>query len=84
VIRELAEELGIAARIDRELMRYEYQYPGRPRIRLIFYRVADFDGDPRNLDFEQLRWEHPERLSGYDFLEGDQQFIAGQFPAPPT
>jgi 8-oxo-dGTP diphosphatase len=82
VIRELAEELGIAARVDRELMRYEYQYPGRSRILLIFYRVVDFDGDPRNLDFEQLRWEHPDRLSDYDFLEGDREFIvAGPRPA---
>jgi 8-oxo-dGTP diphosphatase len=76
VIRELQEELGIAARIDRELMRYEYQYPGRSRILLIFYRVVDFDGAPRNLDFEQIRWEHPGRLNDYDFLEGDREFIA--------
>jgi 8-oxo-dGTP diphosphatase len=76
VIRELQEELGIAARIDRELLRYEYVYPGRSRILLIFYRVVDFDGAPRNLDFEQIRWEHPERLSDYDFLEGDTEFIA--------
>ncbi len=76
VIRELQEELGIATRIDRELMRYEYQYPGRSRILLIFYRVVDFDGTPRNLDFEQIRWEHPDRLNDYDFLEGDREFIA--------
>lgn len=76
VIRELNEELGITARIDRELMRYEYQYPGRSRILLIFYRVVDFDGAPRNLDFEEIRWEQPGRLGSYDFLEGDTDFIA--------
>jgi 8-oxo-dGTP diphosphatase len=76
VIRELEEELGIAARIDRELMRYEYQYPGRSRILLIFYRVADFEGSPRNLDFEEIRWERLDRLVDYDFLEGDAGFIA--------
>ena len=75
-IRELQEELGIAARIDRELLRYEYEYPGRGRILLIFYRVVDFDGAPQNLDFEQFRWEAPERLGDYDFLEGDREFIA--------
>jgi hypothetical protein len=57
-------------------MRYEYQYPGRSRILLIFYRVVGFDGDPGNLDFEQIRWEYPDRLGSYDFLEGDTQFIA--------
>jgi 8-oxo-dGTP diphosphatase len=82
LIRELQEELGIQARIDRELMRYEYQYPGRSRILLIFYRVVDFEGEPRNLDFDQIRWELPELLREYDFLEGDAQFV-GQVPNLP-
>ena len=80
LIRELQEELGIHARIDRELMRYEYQYPGRSRILLIFYRVVDFEGEPQNLDFDQIRWERPERLRDYDFLEGDTQFLVEQVP----
>jgi 8-oxo-dGTP diphosphatase len=82
LIRELQEELGIQARIDRELMRYEYQYPGRSRILLIFYRVVDFEGDPQNLDFDQIRWELPELLREYDFLEGDALFV-GQVPDLP-
>jgi hypothetical protein len=56
-------------------MRYEFQYPGRPPILLIFHRIVDFDGEPENRGFEQIRWESPERLAGYDFLEGDAQFI---------
>jgi 8-oxo-dGTP diphosphatase len=80
LIRELQEELGIHARIDRELMRYEYQYPGRSRILLIFYRVLDFEGEPQNLDFDQIRWERPELLCNYDFLEGDTQFLVAQVP----
>ena len=38
--RELDEELGIQARVGPEIMRYEYQYPGRPPILLIFYSVT--------------------------------------------
>ena len=57
-------------------MRYQYQYPGRPPILLIFFRVLEFEGEPRNLDFEQILWELPARLRDYDFLEGDRQFIA--------
>jgi 8-oxo-dGTP diphosphatase len=83
LIRELQEELGVHARIDRELMRYEYQYPGRSRILLIFYRVVDFEGEPQNLDFDQIRWEQPERLRNYDFLEGDTQFLVEQVPDLP-
>jgi mutator protein MutT len=75
VLRELEEELGVQARIDHEIMRYEYQYPGRAPILLIFYRIADFTGEPRNFEFEQLRWERPQRLRDYDFLEGDVRFL---------
>ena len=75
VARELEEELAIHARVQGEIMRYEYQYPGRPPILLIFYRVTEFEGDPKNLDFEQIAWARRESLGDYDFLEGDAEFI---------
>ena len=74
-VRELEEELAMRARVDREILRYEYQYPEREPILLIFYRVTDFDGEPRNLEYAQIRWELKERLPAYDFLEGDADFI---------
>jgi len=75
VVRELQEELAIQAHIHGEIMRYEYQYPGRSPILLIFYRIVDFAGEPQNLQFQQIRWESPERLREYDFLEGDREFL---------
>jgi 8-oxo-dGTP diphosphatase len=83
-VRELMEELGIRACIAGEITRYEYQYPGRSRILLIFYRVVDFDGEPKNLDFEQINWVLPEQLRELDFLEGDVDFIRRNFNAPAT
>jgi mutator protein MutT len=77
VLRELTEELGIRARIAGEIMRYQYQYPGRSPILLIFYRVVDFDGEPQNLDFAQLQWVLARTLCDLDFLEGDLEFIRG-------
>jgi 8-oxo-dGTP diphosphatase len=74
--RELEEELGIRARVDAAIGGYEYQYPGRAPIRLLFYRVTEFEGEPKNLDFEQILWTPRSSLRGYDFLEGDAQFIA--------
>ena len=73
--RELEEELGIHAEIGPQLADYEYAYSGRPAIRLIFYRVTRFQGAMKNLAFEQIRWESPERLPDYDFLEGDVDFV---------
>ena len=75
-VRELREELGIEARVQSEITRYEYQYPGRSPILLVFLRVTEFEGEPRNLDFTEIRWEKPARLAEYDFLEGDRDFLA--------
>ena len=75
LVRELEEELGIQARVEGEISRYEYQYQDRWPILLIFYRVIDFSGEPKNLDFEQIVWAPRERLREYDFLEGDAAFI---------
>jgi len=75
VVRELEEELAIRARVEQEIMRYEYQYPGRTPIVLIFYRVVEFEGEPENLDFEQIAWVERGSLGDYDFLEGDVAFI---------
>ena len=73
--RELKEELNILASIGYEITRYEYQYQDRAPILLLFHRVSEFDGEPRNLAFEQIRWEAPERLPDYDFLDGDTEFV---------
>lgn len=73
--RELEEELGIRAEIGPEIADYEYAYPDRAPIRLIFYKVMKFAGQVENRVFEEIRWERHERLAQYDFLEGDLDFV---------
>jgi 8-oxo-dGTP diphosphatase len=73
--RELSEELAIAAEIGPEVTRYEYAYPGKKPILLIFYRVTKFVGEPRNQVFHEMTWDEPARLRDYDFLEGDIDFV---------
>ncbi len=73
--RELSEELGIRAEIVEEIARYEYRYPKRPPILLIFLRVGPFEGEPASLAFEQIRWEPRSRLNAYNFLDGDRDFV---------
>jgi len=75
LVRELREELGIDAAAGKEMARYEYAYPRRAPIQLVFCEVTEFSGEPRNLVFEQIHWEDPPRLSSYDFLEGDRRFL---------
>lgn len=73
--RELAEELGLAGVASEEIARYEFAYPGKNPILLIFLRVTRFRGKPRNLIFEDIRWAPPNRLDTFDFLEGDRDFL---------
>ena len=73
--RELSEELGIAAKPGRELMRYEFAYPGKNPILLIFIEVTEWTGNIENKIFESVVWERAEALPDYDFLEGDEPFL---------
>jgi 8-oxo-dGTP diphosphatase len=73
--RELEEELGLRDAAGQEITRYEFCYPGKNPILLIFFRVTSFVGEPRNLIFHEMRWEAPAQLAAFDFVEGDVQFI---------
>jgi 8-oxo-dGTP diphosphatase len=75
LVRELAEELAIRAAVGPEITRYEFQYAGNWPFMILFYRVTQFSGEPKNLDFEQILWVPRERLGDYDFLEGDAEFL---------
>ena len=73
--RELEEELCIQAHVGPEIIRYEYRYPRKNPILLIFHRIRDFKGEPQSSAFEQIKWETPQKLPDYDFLDGDVDFI---------
>lgn len=73
--RELREELHIDATIGEEIETYDFRYGNGPVTRLRFFHVTEFSGEPRNVDFAQIAWVDPQRLAGYDFLEGDVDFV---------
>ena len=73
--RELREELGIEAEIGPEIARYEFQYPRRSPVLLIFNRVTEWSGELQILAFEQIVWEERKALTAYDFLDGDVDFV---------
>lgn len=73
--RELREELAIEARIGDAIGQHEVRYGNGPVIRLHFFRVTEFTGEPVNTEFEQIVWARRDRLTEYDFLEGDIAFV---------
>jgi len=76
LIRELEEELGIEAEIGTENTRYEYTYPGKAPILLVFFHVERYQGKAWNkFGFESLVWEALSNFSRYRFLAGDLPLI---------
>lgn len=73
--RELREELAIEAIVGEEIERYDFAYGTNGTTRLYFFRVAEYTGEPKNLAFEQIAWEHPAKFRDYDFLDGDLRFL---------
>jgi 8-oxo-dGTP diphosphatase len=73
--RELEEELAIRVLVGQEIARYEYSYSGAAAILLIFHRVVEVEGEPRNLNFERIQWVTREQFGEFDFLEGDAAFL---------
>ena len=73
--RELEEELGIRKATGEEVLRYEYTYPDRGPVTLIFFRVRSWEGEPQHLNYSEMRWERPARLGDYAFVAGDQRFL---------
>jgi 8-oxo-dGTP diphosphatase len=75
--RELREELGIAARIGREIYRTQHRYAELSEpIELLFFSAAIESGEPQNLVFEQIAWRAPQSLPDLDFLPADRELIA--------
>jgi 8-oxo-dGTP diphosphatase len=74
LVRELREELGIDAQPDAEIMTLTHDYPDRI-VDLVLWR-ASFEGVPRGLDGQRLKWVDCESLGSERLLEADRPFIA--------
>ena len=80
VVRELREELGIDAIVDREFCRHECVYTSADShddgtFRVFYYLVHTFTGTPVNHAFEQIRWVSPVDLQQMDILEGNRKAV---------
>ncbi|MDE3165917.1 MAG: (deoxy)nucleoside triphosphate pyrophosphohydrolase [Acidobacteriota bacterium] len=78
-VRELEEELAIQVRGLTEITRYQFAYPGRNPIELVFFRITAWDREPSNVIFHNLEWAARADLPRYDFVEGDREFLQGLY-----
>ena len=73
--RELKEELAIEAGETKLLHRHIHAYSNGPNVALSFFHVIDYQGEIKNLVFEQITWCELARLAEFDFLEGDLPLV---------
>lgn len=73
--RELDEELGITARIGRQVARVRHKYRNGGAIDLQFFLVDEFQGSLENRIFNDMRWSPLPALVDYDFLAADLGLI---------
>ena len=83
--RELKEELDICAGAMKLFHRRIHAYPDGPDVALSFFHILDYQGEIKNLVFEQIAWSELASLLNFDFLDGDlplvRQLARGEFSA---
>ena len=72
--RELAEELGIVVRTAAPLTRFTHRYADRSVV-LDVWRVTEYDGMPRGLEGQPIRWAVPESLLEQGLLLADRPIV---------
>ncbi len=75
LVRELEEELGIAAKIGDEVARVRHRYRRGHCVQLQFFLVTEFEGEIENRIFRDVRWVRRDELADYDFLEADRGLV---------
>jgi 8-oxo-dGTP diphosphatase len=73
--RELLEELGITISLPRPLIRVRHAYPTR-EVLLDMWVVTRYQGEPRGLDGQALRWCSQEDLPAANLLPADKPIVA--------
>ena len=83
--RELAEELGVTVREAAFWRTAGHAYPERGiRVRLHFFHVTEFDGEPAAREGQALAWVTPKEAAGLPFLPADADILKELQERPPA
>lgn len=72
--RELREELGVAPRAARPLIRFSHAYSDRS-VLLDVWRIEDWSGTAAGLEGQPLAWCEAARLFDYDLLSANKPIV---------
>lgn len=74
VVRELAEEIGLAVRVVRPLPGLRHDYP-HAQVRLQVFLVEAPTGEPSPLQVAECRWVDAAALRGLEMLPGNRPLV---------
>ncbi len=74
LLRELWEELSIKVQKSCYWKTVEHDYPQR-KVRVHFFHVLNFEGEPRGAEGQHLAWTTPESGLSMNFLEADTALV---------
>jgi 8-oxo-dGTP diphosphatase len=74
LVRELAEELGVAVQRHRPLIRVRHRYPDR-EVLLDIHRVDDWRDEPHGREGQPIAWVAPDRLTDYPMPAADVPIV---------
>ncbi|MFT3906040.1 MAG: 8-oxo-dGTP diphosphatase MutT [Steroidobacteraceae bacterium] len=72
--RELAEELGVVVLASRPLLTLHHDYPERS-VHLAVYAVEAYEGEPRGLEGQALKWVSCAQLAEEQLLPADRPIV---------
>jgi 8-oxo-dGTP diphosphatase len=76
LVREIEEELGVRASTGETLAVHRHDYPGGPRVEIVFVRCTldSLDFTPSDA-VHAVRWSRPDRVDLEGVLAGDHEFL---------
>jgi len=74
LLREIREELGVIPSHPVFWKETTHAYPNL-RVRLVFFHVREFSGDPAPMEGQELAWLTPDEAVAYPFLEADTDIV---------
>ena len=74
LIREFAEEVGIAISSSESFMVIEHDYPDR-HVKLHVQLIHQYQGEITSMEGQALEWVELEKLRDIDFLKGNQVIV---------
>jgi len=74
LVRELREELGVDV-LEFAFWKEKAHFYERIAVRLHFFHVTAFEGEPRPLEDQRMNWVLPAQASRWPFLEADLDIV---------